>query len=265
MDQKTGISFVKLSKARVSYDTYTVLYHIDIAQYKNITKAVEAFYKYANNECDTLGSHSCKAMLDQAGVLLNHMKQDESDIEAYQQDLQNKRNRRALEFIGDFHHWAFGLMNAESAREYNQKIENLQNNTERMHNLMNEQTLLIKESLILNNKTAFNLDRQVKKISTAITQYREETFIRVNWVQAELTLTESATIIKMMETEHRRITLQIMKCLEEIASGKITQLIPRDRLVNDLLYIERHLKEEQKLPIDFMTENPLHTQYQKIY
>lgn len=264
LDTKTGLTFIKRSMARISYDTYTILYYIDITQYKNITKIVETFLNQTNVECNSLGSHTCRAMLDQAEVLLNHMKRDEMEIEAYQQKLTN-RKKRAIEFIGDFYHWAFGLMNADSAREYDQKIEGLQNDSNRFHNLLQEQTILIKESLTLNNKTMGILENHIQKTAKQIKRYIDEQFHRLNWLQAEVVLTEGTDLIKMLETEHHRLTLQILKCLEDTIFGKITQLIPKNKLQDDLLVISKFLKDEQKLPIDLMTENPLHIfKYSKI-
>lgn len=134
-------------------------------------------------------------------------------------------------------------MNAAKAREYDQKITNLQNDSDRIHSLQQEQTLLIKESLALNNKSINELSHQLFKIKESVNYYYDATNIRISWVHAELTFTEAVTIIKMIETEHFRLTRQILHCLEETMSGKISQLIPKDRLTNDLIQTERLLRE----------------------
>lgn len=228
MDQKTGLTFVKLSSARISYDTYTILYYIDIDQYKNKTKMVENFTTKSKHECKRLTSSTCDIMLNQATILLNHMKRNESDIEAYQQKYKNngfdERKKRALEFVGDFFHWAFGTMNAETARKYDRKIESLQGDSKRFHNLLREQTVLIKETLTLNNKTYNDMQKQLKKMSQEVQFYIDQLFSKFNWAQAELVFTEGSTMIKMLESEHRRLTLQILRCLEDTVSGKITQV-----------------------------------------
>lgn len=155
-DQTTGLTFIKLAKTRISYDTYTILYFVDISQYKNITVTIEKFLIQTELECKRLkSSNTCEMIIEQAKTLLTHMKRDEIDIQAYQQKPNDKttRKRRAIEFVGDFYHWAFGLMNAATAREYEKKVENSQFDEKRLHNLAEEQTILIKESIITNNKT----------------------------------------------------------------------------------------------------------------
>lgn len=264
-DLKAGLTFVKLSKARISYDTYTILYHIEIAQYKNITKTVRKFLELAEHENVRLGKHedrdigsyTFRAMLDQAQALLNHMIRDETDIEAYQQK-GDARKKRALEFVGDLLHWAFGTMNADAAREYDRKIQNLHNDSSRIHNLLGEQTVLIKETLVLNKKTQSDLSGQMRKISDRVNRFIQSTYMQFNWLDTEVAMSESMTMIKMLESEHKRLTTQIMRCLEDTVSGKITQLIPQDKLINDLVQVSKFLKEDQKLPIDFIIENPLH-------
>lgn len=87
----------------------------------------------------------------------------------------------------------------------------------------------------------------------------------MNFIYSEATFTEAMTLIKMFETEHHRLTLQILKYLEDTATGKITQLIPKENLMTDQIQLEKLFREDQKLPIDFTTEDPLHIfKYSKI-
>lgn len=266
---KTGLTFVKLAGARISYDTYTILYYVNITQYRSITKTVRMFLNYARNENNRIersrkssykeefrgktmmGVNAFDTMLDQAEVLLKHMIRDESDIEAYQQK-ESSRNKRAIEFVGDALNWAFGTLNADAAREYDKQIESLRNDSKRIHNLSNEQTVLIRESLELNNKSQADLRMQLTKISQKIEEYNDEMYSKTLWMDCQVAMIEGITMIKMLETEHRRLTSHILGCLEDTVSGRITQLIPKDKLTEDLVQVSKFLKEDQMLPIDFM-------------
>lgn len=77
-------------------------------------------------------------------------------------------------------------------------------------------------------------------------------------LQAEFFIAQGITLVQLKMLEHQRVSQQILNSLENAVSGKITQLIPKDRLIKDLEYVESRLKENQKLPIDFYHENPLH-------
>lgn len=262
-DQQTGLTFVKLAKSRISYDTYTILYHFDISQYKNLTTIIKNFLNEAEKE-NKINSSVGKLLIEKARILLTYMQRDEIDIEAYQQK-PAIRQKRAKEFVGDFLHWAFGVMNAETARQYEEKIAILEDDNNRKHNLEEEQTILIKEVLAINNKTTSVLIEQMDRLKNNVQDYLNYAHSDAKWVRGEVAFSESILIVKILETEHHRLTQQILKCLEDVVSGKITQLIPKENLIKDLFYIEKLLREDQKLPIDFSVEDPLHIfEYSKL-
>lgn len=261
-EQKAGLSFVKQSQARISYDTYTMLYHLDISEYKNLIKLVENFLKYGSPLSESLKSTTAKILINQIKNHLNHMRRDEMDIEAYQQ---KTRNKRSIEVVGSFLHWAFGLMDADTARDYDTKINDIQNTSARFHNILKEQTILIKEVINLNNKTLSDFQYQINKLKRYVNEYVVSIYSHFNFVKAEIIFTEGVTLSKFIMMEHQRYSQQILRCLEDVVSGKITQLIPKEKLISDLIEIESHLRENQKLPIDFNVENPLHIfKYSKI-
>lgn len=261
-NQKAGLTFVKQSKARISYDSYTMLYHLDLTEYKKLINLVSKFINDANVHCKELRSNNCRSLLNQLITHLNHLKRDDLDIEAYQQ---RSRGKRALEFYGSFLHWAFGLMDAATAREYDMKINEIQNKTGRFHNILQEQTILIREMIKLNNESISHLEVQIKNIKQHVGEYYKYAHNHMNWVYADVSFTSGVTFAKFIVMEHQRLSQQILRCLEDVASGKITQLIPREKLISDLIEIETHLCENQKLPIDYKIENPLHIfKYSKI-
>lgn len=62
-DQNTGLTFVKLAKAKISYDSYTIVYHLDISQYLNLTVMIERFISFGWRECTRLKSETCNDLL----------------------------------------------------------------------------------------------------------------------------------------------------------------------------------------------------------
>lgn len=254
-NNNAGISFIELAKARISYDSYTILYHIDVTQYKNLTLTVKNFIDENQNLCKEIKDITCETLIIQLTSQLNYMKRDEYDIEAYQQ---KNSKKRSIEFIGSILHWAFGLLDADTARDYDTKIENLNNADARTFNILNEQTTLIKETIELNNKTSANLQFQIQRIKTFTNDYQNKLNELSNYMNLQLLFTQGITIMKFITMEHHRISQQILRCLEDVIAGKITQLIPKENLVEDLTQIGTLLKENQRLPIDFSKENPLH-------
>lgn len=285
-DMKTGLTFVELSRARIFYDSYTILYHVDITEFKKLIPLVEKFVLDSKKFCDVLRGGdrtiTCDILLKQLSNQILYMKRDELDIDAFQlknrksrlqrsfeQNFQitesKSRARRALEVIGSIYHWAFGLMDAETARKYDAKIDGINGSVSRIHNLITEQTSLVKEVISLNNRTTSDLRFQLNKLTMVVNKYTWEAHKHANWVHAELTFGEGVDLANIIISEHQRISQQILKTIEDVVVGKITQLLPKDKLVDDLAGIQSLLRENQKLPIDFNLENPLHIfKYSKI-
>lgn len=251
-EHKTGLIFVKLAKARVSYDSHTVVYHVDISEFKTISSSVERGIADVEKYCKDL---TCGFIIQQLRGQLLHMERDEQDIEAYQQF---KRPKRAIEWMGSVFHWAFGLMDADTARKYDDAINSLNNNTERLHNIEKNQITLIQETIKVTNGTANQLKKQIHELEFQNESIQKKTLTIELVLYTNDLVMKSLTIIKLMILEHQRIAKQLVQLLEDSISGKITQLVPIERLSKDLTTVEHELHEDQRLPINIDLENPLH-------
>lgn len=259
----TGLMFLELTKGRVSYDSYTMVYHMDISNYETITPYVEKCIESINKLCTIKMVDDCNIILKQLEEHLVYMKQDEADINAYQQFSQEGRQRRAIEFIGKFYHWAFGLMDADTARKYDEKINELQRESSRLHSIQQEQISFIKEDIHANNYSYHMLqekidalDKKVSEVYFNLSEALSETLIEI---QTKDEIIELVQIIQSMIMQHRRLSELILRSVENAVNGKINQLVPLKKLSDDLSTIEKELPEYQKLPVNLKFENPLHT------
>lgn len=254
---KNGLLFMDISRARISYDSYTLVYHFELDKYLNIINIIQDFGNNVINACDRINSGTCRIFANLISNQITHMKRDEIDIQAFQQKAENK-NKRSIEFIGKIANWAFGLLDADSAREYDNKINEIKNSAERFHNILKDQTTLIKETIKMTNMTLSQMQLQINKLESAIRNYIEAQRSHITYVYTEISIHEAINIITFLSTEHQRVSNQIIKCLDNALSGKITQLVPVETLAEDLFYLHTHLEDNQKLPIYFGKENPLH-------
>lgn len=258
-EHNTGLMFLELTKARVSYDSYTMVYYMDLSNYEDITSHVVHCIKNMKRLCEIKEVDNCKVMLEQMEEHLVYMRRDETDINAYQQMSKVGRQRRSIEFIGKFYHWAFGLMDAATARKYDAK---LQHESNRLHTIQKDQISFIKENILANNfsyhalrESIENLNKKVTEIYYDVSQAIPETLIKI---ETKTDIIELVQIIQSMIIQHRRLSELIIKCVENAINGKISQLVPIKSLSNDLSIIERELPEYQKLPVNLQNENPLH-------
>lgn len=158
-EYKTGLVFVELGKGRVSYDSYTMLLHINISPYKELTTHTEKCIQEIDKVCWDLKNrnvsyYGCDVILEELQTHLGFMKGDEAVIDSYQQKKDKKRAKRYIQLLGTFLHWANGVMDAETALAYDEKINELQDATTNIHNIQKEQMIIIKEE-IRDNKVVY--------------------------------------------------------------------------------------------------------------
>lgn len=251
-EHKAGLIFLNLAKARVSYDSHTMVYHVNISEYKKLIPTIEKGIEKTETFCKDA---ACIFMIEQLKGQVSYMKRDERDIEAYQQ---NNRKKRAINWIGSAYHWAFGLMDSDDAKEYADSINNVHNTTNRIHNIVEKQTTLLAEHIKITNGTFTKIEEQLKELEFKSEFLRIESIKTKNQMAINDMVMKLVAILKLMIMEHERISKKLINTLESPITGKITQFVSASTLSKDLKIIEHELKENQKLPINIEHENPLH-------
>lgn len=193
----SGLVFVKISDAKISYDTYTILYYIDLITYFKISQEIEEYTNTAEKNCNKLNSTTCIIVIDSLKNQLEYVHRDEMDIKSNQQN-QLKTNlktrpKRALEFVGSAFHWMFGLMDADTAREYDDKINNIIDETERIKFALKDNTVFIKETIGHMNSSFTTVYEQMQAINSKIKAYFSQLEI---WNKKLLTMEIESEILK---------------------------------------------------------------------
>lgn len=257
--QSSGLIFVKLSQARVSYDSYNTVYHIELEEYFKIRSNIDKHVETLIGLCSKINETGCINTSHELKIQLQFMLRDELDIQTYQQKSTQKarRNKRSWNWPGSVLHWAFGLMDADTAESYDHKINEIVDQTNRIHNDLQDQTIFIKESIELNSKAQLELQAQIQSIIKKIDSYKMVK-AQIERLIAEQAIQETISILMLQILEHQRLSNQILNGLRNAISGQSLQLIPIRTLINDLLISTKILPISQMYPIDFETENSLH-------
>lgn len=152
------------------------------------------------------------------------MLRDELDIRTYQQKLSNKthsRSKRSWNWAGSAFHWAFGLMDADTAATYDSKINELINETSRIHNDIGDETIFIKEFIKLNNNTQTELSMQFTKINKKLNNYiklsGDKMRAQIEKTEFNHVIQETITILLLRIMEHQRLSNQILSSLKNTA------------------------------------------------
>lgn len=262
----SGLVFVKTTDAKISYDTYTILYHIDLSTYFKIATTIKKYSNIAEKNCYKLNSTTCNVVIKSIKNQLEYIHRDEMDIRSYQQNQLKSnmnthvRQKRSIESIGSAFHWMFGLMDADTAREYDNKINNIINETERIKFTSQDNTIFIKETIGHMNNTFATVHEQMEAINDKINSHQsrlEAWNIKLSALEIEAEILKTGIVLQNLITEHRASSSLLLKSLENAMSNKINQLIPSQKLALDLFSIYQILPMNQMLPINFTVENPL--------
>lgn len=253
--ETTGIIFMAENRARASYDVYTIVYHIDINNYLKITTKTSECIDKLEGLCSWMRPSNCGLIIQTLRTHLDHMKNDEMDINSFKI---TKRSKRAIDSVGRFLHWAFGVLDIDSAHEYNEKINELQNATERIHSTQNEQLLIIRETLKLNNESHIKIEQQLNATMKRINEINGITNKQLEKLELDERFLELSNVAQLVIMEHNRLFGLILKSLENAVYGKISQLIPIESLKTDIETVAQRLTETQRLPINIYGEDILH-------
>lgn len=245
----TPIIFSKLGRAQLKYESIKLVYYADLKSFfglkHNIKSAIDSVKK----------THSLlnKPYYTSAAGQLEHQLQllyaDEDRLMSY-------RAKRFIlcETCGKVNHFLFGVMDSETARGYDEAINNVSMAAIQNRNLIRNQSAVFEAALHFNRNVFGRYESEINALSQKSNNQSDK------MVDIQLEITEQALIqvTKLLITEYYRIFGQIRRTMTDARSGKINELIPAEQLKRDLAKIELTLGSHQRLPIDDDHENIMH-------
>lgn len=249
-----GLNFIEIGKAKVSYDTYTLVYHIDLREFIDLRERVENYTAKIGSKCIEFDQDDegkiCIRIIQSLRNEIAYMYTDEQNIMAYQQSNTHSVHKRAIEWMGSVLHWATGVMDAKTARKYDTHINKIVNETSRLSKMQNEQLILIRETI----ETMDNKFRESQQEFNFFLNRIKPWLVKLGY---EVELIGIHTTLQSLINEHQRIAFKILRSLENAKANTIDHLIPAKSLAKDLLSIEKSLRVSQMLPVNCNLENPL--------
>lgn len=93
----SGLIFVKVTDAKISYDSYTMVYHIDLNYYLEIKNMIKNYLNQSDIYCSELHNSTCYVIIDSIKSQMEFLFRDEMDINAFQQNQIYSDNKRQNE------------------------------------------------------------------------------------------------------------------------------------------------------------------------
>lgn len=242
-----GLTFIKLNKVEITRTTWQMLYFYDLSDYFIQIEKIQIIIDQIDALCrESTQKESCNVLLE---LLKNHMENSQMNAERVESFSTNRRKRWApLGYVGDIYAYVLGFMTKEDAEEMINNIENLQEIANYQRKLLQNQTLIIQQTVQINNRTYNDLKQNVDSLSLKINEVERNRTIDYHIT----TLTQIATLIIQ---NHNQVSSTLTNILQNSVNGKIINLIPKNQLEKDLRMITENLHSNQKLPINLKTQH----------
>lgn len=200
------------------YTRWHLCYYYDLELYYEQIRKLET--------CVTQLREICEIMLDRniCNITTAMFASDLSNIQTNNDAmrLMHKRQKRApLEFIGKLSNLMFGIMDAETARNYDEKINEMQKEVEVSHEMAKRKTTLIKGVIELNNVTLNDFRDNIVKMETQVHRFQKSLNQRVDEIMIDHKLRDISSVATLIMMDHNELSNQIRTALEESMDGGI--------------------------------------------
>lgn len=248
----TGILFAEFGGVHLTYQNWKICYHYNLSEYHLEIDEFKLCIDKIKTMCSRINDENCETI---AKHFKNEYDKMESDVKKIGLEINRSRRGAPLAMVGTFYHWITGIVDEETGKKYEDKINEIAVQTNEHFTLQKEQTTLIKKSLTTTRtnldtikSNIFKLNKELKQLEQETNRALEEEIIR----NAVGFLIQMATLILI---EHQAITENIMGVMGETVKGDFSNTIPMESLVNDFKIIESKLKPSEVLPFNLGNPN----------
>lgn len=230
--ENTPIIITKLAQAQLSYDTFKLVFISDLSPYYQLQETITGGVKTIQNLTSTIYSPTINFTINQLLHQVTLLNNNEETLNSF-------RSKRfiACEFCGKINHFITGVMDAETARKYDNAFNGLRNQTIEDHELIRNQSIIFNSSLTFNKQTFQKIEDTLNSMNNNINDHRAVIERQIRVLQAKTDIQNLIQSIQLALSDHHRIFGQIRRTLLDARRGKLTELIPKQQLTNELKLI----------------------------
>lgn len=252
----SGFLYTEMGRAHVSYDTYKIVYYVNLTDFYEMVPKLKTLIDKSSEICTKLNDGLCKTIVNQINNQVDEAELDGSMV------LKARRRRRGedgvCEWCGEIISILTGLEDAKGMCETKSIVKELQTNQQRDHELVKNQTMILKASIDLNSRTFEELGKRFSEMNHTLSQLERDMDFKFKTDKMKTVTHDLIQLATLVLMQHNKLTNKIKSNLEMARKGQLTELIPISSLKNDLERIVLKLKRGQMLPTDIRTENAVH-------
>lgn len=251
INSHVGAFVVKVKDAYVSHSRWRLLYHYDLADfYDNVNLYKDSLGKL-DEICNKLEEKNendqCLALVKKHRSFLEDMNLDIEYLEIVQGENKKKyRTRRAAPF-GSLTSYVFkpifGIMDEDDAEQLSTKINELAENQQAYHTILEHNLSIISQTIEATNDTMFEFRMGMEAMNSFIGNMTEKLKTIETDVNLHLNFGYISDLATNIKIEYTKAMTVIKKVIQNKLVGEFTEIMTYRRLAKDLSEIEQEFDD----------------------
>lgn len=243
--------FNTISDAMISYDNVKLVYYVNMTHYFELLDLIDNTVKFSINMCNRLQGDICELQIERLQSQLKNVIRDNEEIRV------QRKTRAICEWCGTGLHYAFGIMDAPTARNYANTINNLTDEQRDQRTVLNEAIHLIQLSTRINKQSVKTVENKLQSLEKTLLDTTNNVNRLINNLTLKNKLQDTIQLAQMEINDHFRFFMHTKGALNG-KDHRIPDFIPMTQLSADVFTIAASLKNGQQLPVEILKEDPLH-------
>lgn len=247
-NSEKAIIFTKLGSAHLTYKQWIICYYFDLKEYQKEIEEFAICIKRIEIICSKIEDVNCIAI---AKFLQKEYREMQSDLSRFRQKSKRARRDAPLKFVGTFYHWLTGMIDEDTGKLYENKINELVLAINEHNTLESKQTTIIKKSFMATQKKIDTITENVLNLHNELKTIERETNKQINENTVRNQLNFLIQIATLIIVEHKESTESISKAM----NSDFSKLLSIDTLKTDLNKIRENIDNTEELPINLDKHN----------
>lgn len=259
MTTQSGIYFEDIGKVNLLADTWQLIVYYDLENYWSEQTMYKECLKKLNEGCKrektghTYGESqpgilsdpdklACITIHDKLKSMVEEIFRRNEILYHGNQDRVKKIKRSPFNVVGNIQHALFGVLDEDFARKYEQNIESIHNNEERLHALLMNQTSIAEMTVNIIRKNSNDILAISNEFSNQLEEMSNNEKAHASFMAAAFNL--MLHIITYQQTQNALIDLVL-----DTQHGKINPLLlSPEQFIKQITVIQEHIPVSVKIP-----------------
>lgn len=232
--------FEPLGELKLYTDYWTVVTEFKPTNVSELVDIAEALLREEKAMCDDVEKKTrarCKLPFEETAGIIQILRKGQETLNSFSR----KRNRRAIEFVGDALNYMFGTVSANGAREISEKIAGVKENEARTFDLLNKQVTVLRRSFDTLAKPIEGMTREVNGLRDylntempAIEGEIKRGSGRVSILEFKVEMLERLTRVNANLFEAQSIQSRDISIIDDLIKNKLHPTVLSEKDIRDL-------------------------------